>query len=259
MASIRKIIELDESVIECVIYGTGDTVILLPGAGEGASSFEGLAPVLADAGFRAVAINLRGAGESRGPLEGLTFHDFAADVAGVIEALQAAPTHVLGHAGGNRFARCLAADRPDLVRSVILVAAGGLVPPDTEALAALQRHFRQEMTESDYMEAGNTGLISPSSDPDVMRQVKVWPSLITAFLAANEATPLEEWWEAGSAPLLVIQGMDDRIAPTENGHDLRDRLGQRARLVDIPNAGHWLHLEQPEAVAKAIISFLRDC
>ena len=64
MASIRKIIELDESVIKCVIYGTGDTVILLPGMGEGASSFEGLAPVLADAGFRAVAINLRGLGKA---------------------------------------------------------------------------------------------------------------------------------------------------------------------------------------------------
>jgi pimeloyl-ACP methyl ester carboxylesterase len=39
--------------------------------------------------------------------------------------------HILGHAFGNRIARCLAADHPAMVRGVILVAAGGLIGPST--------------------------------------------------------------------------------------------------------------------------------
>jgi pimeloyl-ACP methyl ester carboxylesterase len=52
---------------------------------------------------------------------GRTYHDFAADVAGVIEQLAGdRPVHLLGHAFGNRIARTPANDRPELVRSVIL-------------------------------------------------------------------------------------------------------------------------------------------
>jgi len=54
-------------------------------------------------------------------MNGLTWHTLAADVAGVIEVLDCGPVHVLGHGFSNRLARCLAADRPDLVRSVILL------------------------------------------------------------------------------------------------------------------------------------------
>jgi pimeloyl-ACP methyl ester carboxylesterase len=55
----------------------------------------------------------------------------AADVAGVLETMDCGPAHLVGHAFGNRVARCLAVDRPSLVRSVTLLAAGGLIVPPT--------------------------------------------------------------------------------------------------------------------------------
>ena len=61
---------------------------------------------------------------------------------------------------------------------------------------------------------------------------------------------------AGTAPLLVIQGLDDEAAPPANGHALREQLGARVRVVDLPRAGHFLLLEQPEAVARAVSEFL---
>ena len=57
-------------------------------------------------------------------------------------------------------------------------------------------------------------------------------------------------------PLLVIQGLDDVAAPPANGHALREQLGERVRVVDLPDAGHFLLLEQPEAVARAVSQFL---
>jgi pimeloyl-ACP methyl ester carboxylesterase len=79
----------------------------------------------------------------------------------------------------------------------------------------------------------------------------------TAHLAASNAIPLEDWWTAGTAPLLVVQGLDDRGAPPSNGHALRAQLGERVQLVDIPQAGHFLILERPQAIAEAVLAFLR--
>jgi pimeloyl-ACP methyl ester carboxylesterase len=67
---------------------------------------------------------------------------------------------------------------------------------------------------------------------------------------------LEEWWDAGTAPLLVIQGLDDIAAPPGNGHALREKHGDRVQLIDLPRAGHFMLLEQPEAVTRAVAEFV---
>src|SRR5712671_3402780 len=77
-----------------------------------------------------------------------------------------------------------------------------------------------------------------------------------SHLATSRNVPLDYWWSAGTAPLLVIQGLDDEAAPPGNGHALREQSGERVQVVDLPHAGHFLLLEQPEAVARAVSEFL---
>ena len=48
------------------------------------------------------------------------------------------------------------------------------------------------------------------------------------------------------------------VPPPGNGWALRDQLGDRVRVVDISQAGHFLVLEQPQAVTKAVTAFLRE-
>lgn len=93
-----------------------------------------MAERLLPAGFRIVLPEPRGCGESVGPLEGVTLRDLAADVAGSIESVGGAPVVLAGHAFGNRVARMLSADRPDLVRGVVLMASGGKFPPRPKRL-----------------------------------------------------------------------------------------------------------------------------
>jgi len=87
--------------------------------------------------------------------------------------------------------------------------------------------------------------------------VECWPAVYVAHLATSARTPRDEWWAAGTAPLLVVQGLDDEAAPPSNGYALRAELGDRVRVVDIPRAGHFLVLEQPEAVLEAVTKFIR--
>ena len=137
-------IEVSGATLECTLYGSGTPVVLLANAGCSSGYFDDLARVLAAGGLQALCVNMRGTGESRGSLDGITVHDLAADVAGVLEALDCAPAHLVGHAFGNRVARCLAVDRPSLVRNVTLLAAGGLIGPATPLGTGLSQRYRSQ-------------------------------------------------------------------------------------------------------------------
>lgn len=251
-------VEVGDGRIEFLLEGTGDAVVFIPGGGLDASYFDGLGQRIARAGFCAVAVNPRGVGLSTGRLEGLTLHILAADVAAVIEALGSGPVHVLGHGFSNRVARCLAADRPDLVRSVILLAGVGLMAPEPEVVRALQAWFREDTTEAECLEATKRLVADPAAAERVLRQVTRWPAAAAAQRAADRATPHNDWAEPHSEmAFLVVQGLRDGVAPPEHGHAFREKLGNRVQVADIPDAGHMVFLEQPEAVANVVVSFLR--
>ena len=251
-----RTIEVGDATLECTLRGSGAPVVLLANAGCSTGYFEPLASVLVTGGFQTISINMRGVGGSRGSLDGATLQDLAGDVAGVITAIGCGPVHLVGHAFGNRIARCLAVDQPPLVRSVTLLAAGGLIVPSTPLGTSFRNATQARMNGSDCVTSLGARWLSPASDPQVLEQVECWPAVHIAHLATSRNVPLEYWWSAGTAPLLVIQGLDDEAAPPGNGHALREQLGDRVRVVDLPHAGHFLLLEQPEAVARAVSEFL---
>jgi pimeloyl-ACP methyl ester carboxylesterase len=255
----NRTIEVGDATLECILCGSGTPVVLLANAGCSTGYFDHLTRALVTGGFQSISINMRGVGGSYGPLDGATLHDLVADVAGVIEALDCGPAHLIGHAFGNRIARCLAVDQPPMVRSVTLLAAGGLIAPPTGPIGTHFRNAAQaKMNGTDCVTVLGARWLSPASDPKILEQVECWPAVFIAHLATSRNVPLEYWWSAGTAPLLVIQGLDDEAAPPGNGHALREQLGERVRLVDLPSAGHFLLLEQPEAVARAVSAFLAD-
>ena len=56
--------------------------------------------------------------------------------------------------------------------------------------------------------------------------------------------------------MLVIQGLDDKSAVPENGRILKEENGERVKLVNIEDAGHFMIYEQPQKIVEEIISFL---
>jgi pimeloyl-ACP methyl ester carboxylesterase/ketosteroid isomerase-like protein len=248
-----QIIDIGEASLECTVKGSGDPLVVLANAGCSTGYLERFGERLSRS--QIIAINMRGVGASRGPLDNATLHDLASDVAGVLEALQCGPVHVLGHAFGNRIARCLAADHPPMVRGVILVAAGGLIGPSTPLGSSFRDAPPTKLTGPECVALGARWL-SPASDPSILTSVECWPQVHIAHLATSQGVPRDEWWTGGKAPLLVIQGLDDIVAPPGNGHALREQLGERVQVVDIPRAGHFVIVEQPDPVAAAVTDFI---
>jgi len=145
--------------------GDGPTIVMLPGQGFGPSSLEPLAERLLMAGFRVVLPEPRGYGESVGPLDGVTLRDLGADVARAIESGGGGPVVLAGHAFGNRVARMLASDRPDLVRGVVLMAAGGKFPPGPEAVQNFRASQDKSLSAERRSTATKAAFFGPQSNP----------------------------------------------------------------------------------------------
>jgi pimeloyl-ACP methyl ester carboxylesterase len=175
-----------------------------------------LAEAVAGAGFRAIRVTPRGAGTSTGPTDGLTLHDFAGDVAGVIQELDLAPGFVLGHAFGNRIARTVAADRPELVRGVILVAAGGKGRTSTRGPAGLGDPVHANRL-------GGRGARGHAMDGGRTRERLNGVAAVQELSRASRCRrpdgrrpvhPAQDWWAPpGDVPYLVVQGLNDQAAP----------------------------------------------
>jgi len=237
------------------LEGTGPSVLMIPSLGRLASDFDDLSRRLVAAGFTAVCPDPRGIGKSTGPMDGLTLHDLAADTAAVIEALGGKPVIVVGHAFGQRVGRMLAADRPELVRAMAMVAAGGRAPMKPDAPEALMGCFRLDRPDAERLADVAFAFFAPGNDASVWADG--WHAdVATAQSRATLGTPVEDWWHAGAARVLVVQPEADRVAPVANAEAILDALGTRATLVVVPGAGHALLPERPDAVATAVLDWL---
>jgi pimeloyl-ACP methyl ester carboxylesterase len=250
--------------IEVIAQGVGPVIVILPSLGRGAEDYNVVAALLAKDDFRVLRPEPRGIGASTGRMTGLTLHDFAADIAAVIEHERKGPALVVGHAYGHFVAGTLAADRPDLVRGVVLAAASaGKVPPGVhepsvspEVREAIEKSGDLSLPDADRLRYLQFAFFAPGHDPHVW--LSGWhPETEKAENAASRATPIDEWFACGTARILDLQAENDAVAPRKFAGVLKAALGDRVTVVVIPNAGHALVPEQPEAMANAIAAFVR--
>lgn len=258
-ASIELIEDAARGVrIEVLAEGDGPDVVLVPSAMRGASDFAQLQAALTRAGYRSLAMNPRNAGRSSGPLEDLTLQDAADDIALVVERLCHGPVHLVGHALGNICVRAAASFRPEIARSVTVMPCGGhnlaKSPPDPVVVAAVGRCHDERLPEEERLEALRIAFFAEGNDASVWLD-GWWPESQGIAGAIGRTDP-ELWWRAGTAPLLIIQPMNDAMAAPELGRMAAAAIGDRARYVEVDSCGHAMLPEQPEAIARHIIAFL---
>ena len=249
----------DGGSLEILVEGGVPQVVLIPSARRSADDFARLANDLREAGYGSVAVNLRGIGRSSPQVGEPTLRDVADDIAAVISAMDVGPMHVVGHAQGNIFARVTASYRPEVVRSVSLLACGGHdlaeVPPSAEVVENFERCARTDL--SDRERAHSLGIVffAPGNDPTVWL-TGWWPSGDVRHALTN--TDPSEWATAGNAPVLIVQPLEDAMSPAQVGRTLHQMLGERGTYVEVPHCGHAMLPEQPEIIAREVIRFLRD-
>jgi pimeloyl-ACP methyl ester carboxylesterase len=168
--------------IHLVEQGAGPLVLLLHGFPESWYSWRHQLPVLAAAGYRAVAVDVRGYGRSSKPdaVDAYRMLDLVADNVAVVEALGGRPAVVVGHDWGATIAAHCALVRPDLFRAVGLLSVpytppGG--PRPTEIFARLGGG-KEEFYVSYFQEPGR-------AEREIEPDVRGWLAGFYAALSAD--------------------------------------------------------------------------
>jgi pimeloyl-ACP methyl ester carboxylesterase len=254
-AITRVIVRRPGVEIEVLAQGSGHCIVLLPSLGRGAGDFDPIAQGLAKAGFRVLRPQPRGIGASRGPMTGIDLHDYAGDVAAVIGHDGGGAAFVVGHAFGNRVARMLATDRPELVRAVALVAANvGHAPSPPEVRAAIRASADPSLPDAERLAALQFAFFAPGND--ARPWLEGWhPDVLAAQRIAGDRTSREADYAAGTAPILYLQPDHDPLAHAEDAHEFKQALGKRVTIVVVRNSSHAAVAEQPEAISDALIDY----
>jgi pimeloyl-ACP methyl ester carboxylesterase len=177
-----------------LVAGTGPTVLLLHGFPDGPETFVDQMGALAQAGYRAVAVTMRGYEPSSQPADG-DYHviRLAEDVVAFIEALGVEKVHIVGHDWGASVAFAAAGLAPDRIASLTAIAV-----PHPSRFAALVAADAAQMVRSGY--------IMEFQSPDA-----------EAMIAADDFAYLERLWRKWS-PSWTIPGAVLR--------DMKQRFGQ---------------------------------
>src|SRR3989344_1104193 len=247
--------------IEALDQGKGHVIVILPSKGRGANDYDEVARYLVGDGYRVIRPEPRGVKGSKAPMDTPTLHDFAADVALVMDKASTVPAVVVGHAWGSQPARVLAVDRPDLVKGIALAAAAiGKLPagssekPYGRMLEAIKGAGNYALPEAQRISYLKEAFFAPGNDP------RAWLSgwydkTHQAQDHARDSTPVDLYWSAGATvPILDLQGQHDAVVIP---NILKSMLGDRVEHKTIANAGHAMAPEQPREMASAIADFAK--
>jgi pimeloyl-ACP methyl ester carboxylesterase len=245
--------------------GSGELVLMLPGMGALRSEYRYLAPQLSAAGFRAVTVDLRGHGESSVPWQAYDIPSVGRDILALIEYLDAGPAHVIATSFSPGAAVWAAAERPEALRSLVLI--GAFVRPvklnafmSAGAWLLMHNPWRVRAWGKYY------GTLYPTHKPadfeDYMRQLMAnmaQPGRFDAAVALAECSrePSAERLKDVQAPVLVIMGSKDPDFPdpVAEGKYVAEQTGGTLALVE--GAGHYPQTEMPEKTAPTIVDFLK--
>lgn len=242
--------------------GAGSPVLFLHGLAGYAGEWHMTADWLAGRN-RVIAIDGRGHGRSERRPEDVSIEAHAADAAHVIEELELDPVIVVGQSLGGLTAIMLAATRPDLVRAVVVVDADPAAGEDrtvNEVEASLRRWpvpFASVLEAARYF-GGSPGSAAAWANGLERREDGWWPRFEFDVMkrTLSEALARSYWreWERIRSPVLIVRAGDGDVAP-EAAAEMTARL-ESSRLIEVPGAGHDLHLDSPDEWRAVLTGFL---
>lgn len=218
--------------------------------------------------YRCIAFDFRGHGRSEVTSGGYEVDELTQDAAGLIEQLQCSPCHFVGHSLGSFVGIRLAIRRPELVRSLVLLAPSADPQPRRDV-------FRYRIMQAVARLAGMAPLARPLmktlfgrsflSDPDRTAEREEWrrriatmslPAALRAVDGVLSRRGVRDQLPCIKAPTLVITGDEDVAAPRLLAQRVLAGIPD-ARLVTMSGAGHVAPVERPDEVTASIEDFLK--
>ncbi len=259
----RRFVELDGRRVSYLTAGDSTAalaILLIHGSGVSAGCWVNQLRGLLDA-FRVAAIDLPGHGESD-PIPQASVEEYAETAAKFLETLGTGPVLVVGHSLGAAVAIALAAQRPDAVRGLVLLASCAKLPWVDSSRERLLPYLSGPLWKIFFLSTAQKFLFAPgvpghavSLGMQELRSCRA--ETILKDLQAAKAMDLTQQATGLDVPTLILCGSQDRLTPPALSADLGGLI-PRSRLSLIEGAGHMLLLEAPARVNQEVLSFAKS-
>ena len=203
--------------------------------------------------FNPIIIELPGHGESGGEGED-EIGKYAEHVYDFFKALNLPKVFLVGHSMGGAIAQTMALTHPEVIKGIVLVGTGARLKVFPMILNGIKENFEETAKKI------NQFAYSPKAPPDLLEKgvsgmLFCRPEILHGdFLACGRFDIIKEV-ERINLPALILCGDEDQLTPVKYSQFLQSRI-KGSKLEIIPNAGHMVMMESPEAFNKKIREFI---
>ncbi len=252
------------------IHGEGEPLVLIGGYGADSSAWFLQVPVFSRE-YKVITFDNRGTGRSDKPDVPYTIKMMAADVKGLLDALNINAAHIWGPSMGGLIAQEFAIRYPKCVISLILgcTHCGG-THAITHPMAANRKLFDEErikqLTERQIMEGTLPFLCNPEFIDKHHDIIEEWltkkseyPTPIHGYKQQAEAVMGHDTYDRLpriKAPTLIIQGSDDMAVPMANANVLASRI-PNTEIAILKGLRHTFFVEGAQEANRIILDFLK--
>ncbi|HSV44358.1 MAG TPA: alpha/beta fold hydrolase [Ramlibacter sp.] len=239
--------------------GNGDhLVVFVHGFLDAAGVWDDVIAALKSPDIETVQVDLAGMGERVGDEGPFTLERFAADVGTVVDAI-GKPFVIVGQSMGGPVAELVAAERPERAKGLVLLTPAPL--GGTHLPASAIEPFRslggQAEAQATARRQLTAGLAPERFERLVARGLPVRPEVVAASADAwNAGHPSGASPSKFTGRVLIVSGEADGFITSELIASAVAPRFQQVSSKTIANAGHWIHAEQPQAVAALLNGFL---
>ncbi|CAN5490304.1 alpha/beta hydrolase [soil metagenome] len=254
--------------------GAGRPVVLIHGWPLSSASWKEQIPVLQQAGYRVVAYDRRGFGQSDHPWHGFGYDALADDLEGVLSELDLHDVTLVGFSmGGGEVARYVTKHGVGRLHSVVF--AGAVTPymletsgnPDgplskeqaaqmTRDLTKDQDAFYDDFTKQFFSVDGVLKVTEEQRQEALALTKQADKKAALATMEAFGATDFRDDLPNVVVPTLVIHGAGDGTVPFEGSGQRTHQAIAHSELVVVPDAPHGFNVSHAEAFNQALLDFL---
>ena len=248
--------------------GSGEPVVFLHGSGSGASghsNFKFNYPFLAENGFRSIVPDLIGYGYSDKP-DDVEYHiDFFVEcVKQTLDVIGVDSVHLIGNSLGGAIAIRFALAYPDHVKTLNLMAPGGIEDQPSyfamPGMAIMKEVFTGGPNKDALEQFIRRGLVYDDKHVDEQLVNERWGifqqqnmQVINTMVVPNMEDQLGEL----NCPIIAFWGANENMMP-ETGIAKLTKKCRNIRLTIVSECGHWVMVEHKDLFNRMTLDFLRN-
>ncbi|TMM01361.1 MAG: alpha/beta hydrolase [Actinobacteria bacterium] len=276
--SHQRWVRVEDRWANVIEIGSGPPVVFVHGLGGSWQNWLENLPATAEAGYRAIAVDLPGFGASEMPREKISISGYGRWVDSLCDALGTGPVALVGNSMGGFIGCEVAIKFPPRVERLVLVSAAGITIEHQRNDAVMGTLYRTERISkflATWLAAHADGLSTrPRLRKALLRFVMAHPDRLpgpliseqvrgsgkAGFLPALEALtsyPIRERLPEVACPTLIVWGADDRLVPRGDA-DTFEELIPDSRKVVFEDTGHVAMLERPARFNRLVLDFLAE-